>query len=150
MTVPLPQVPAGDSAVQRAAETKVLALLSARIGVRLQPASIPLGEGTRVDVDAVSGDPPVIAEIWAHQGPPKSAQRNKVLTDVLKLAYVEAVKGEPHRKILCFTDAAAAKPFSAKTWYAGALKYHRIEVVVVDIPDELRSEILEAQKRQYR
>jgi hypothetical protein len=150
MTETLPEVPAGDSQVQRDAETEVVTLLSAKIGVGLAPASIRLSDKTQVEVDAVSEHPPVMAEIWAHQGPPKSAQKNKVLTDALKLTYVEAARDVAYRKILCFTDEAARRPFLGDSWYASALRHYGIELLVVDIEPELRDKIIEAQKRQYR
>jgi hypothetical protein len=109
--------------------------LSAKLGIELAPARIPFEDGSRVEVDAMSEDPPLIAEIWAHQGPPKGAQRNKVLTDVLKLAYVADSLGVAYRKIICFTDPEAREPFVGRSWYAGALRHYDVETVVVDISD---------------
>lgn len=148
---PLVEVPAGDSQVQRDAETVLLTALSGSIGVPLTPARVHLPDGTYVECDGVSDKPPVLVEAWAHQGPPKSAQRNKVLADALKLVHVSAVLGGLHRKILLFSDDAAAKPFlSRKSWYAGALRTLDVQVHVVDLSDEWRQRILEAQKQQYR
>lgn len=148
---PLTEVPAGDSKVQRDAEAVLLAALSASIGVPLAPARIHLPDGTYVEADGVSEDPPVLVEAWAHQGPPKSAQRNKVLADALKLVHVAAALERGHRKILCFSDEAAAKPFQSKrSWYAGALRTLDVQVHVIDLPAEWRDRILQAQKRQYR
>jgi hypothetical protein len=149
--VPLVEVPAGDSQVQRDAEAVLLAALSASIGVPLAPARVHLPDGTHVECDGVSADPPVLVEAWAHQGPPKSAQRNKVLADALKLVHVAAALGGRHRKILCFSDDEAVRPFlSRRSWYAGALRTLDVQVHVVDLPSEWRERILEAQKRQYR
>lgn len=148
---PLSEVPAGDSAVQREAEAVLLAGLSASIGVPLAPARIHLPDGTYVECDGVSDSPPVIVEAWAHQGLPKSAQRNKVLADGLKLVHVAAALGGRHRKILCFSDEAAAKPFLSKNaWYAGALRTLDVQVHVVDLSEEWRERIRQAQQRQYR
>ncbi len=147
---PLSEVPAGDSAVQRDAETVLLAALSASIGVSLAPARIDLPDGSYVEVDGVSDTPPVLVEAWAHQGPAKSAQRHKVLADSLKLAHVAAALGAGHRKILCFSDEEAARTFKSRTWYAGALRRLDIQVHVVDLPTEWRERIVDAQRRQYR
>jgi hypothetical protein len=146
----LAEVPAGDSQIQRDAETEVLAQLSAKLGVSLVPERIVLSDGSRAEIDGASQDPPIIAEIWAHQGPPKSAQRNKVLADALKLAFVAADTGIAYRKLLVFTDAEAAKPFAAKSWFAGALRHYRVDIEVVDIPTDLRAKIIAAQERQFR
>lgn len=129
----------------------MLTALAKSIGVPLSPARIHLPDGSYVEADGVSSEPPVLVEAWAHQGPPKSAQRNKVLADALKLVHVSAALGGRHRKILCFSDEAAAKPFlSRKAWYAGALRTLDVQVHLVDLPPEWRQRILEAQKRQYR
>lgn len=146
----LPEVPAGDSRVQRDAETEVVARLSAKLGVLLAPERIVLSDGSRVEIDAASQEPPIIAEIWAHQGAPKSAQRNKVLADALKLAFVAADTGIAYRKLLVFTDTEAARPFTAKSWFAGALRHYGVDVEVVDIPPVLRAQIGVAQERQFR
>ncbi|WP_054569747.1 hypothetical protein [Frankia sp. R43] len=151
MTEFLPEVPAdGDSQVQRDAETEAVALLSARVGVPLIPTRVLLADGSRVEIDAANLGEQVIAEIWAHQGSPKPAQRNKVLTDALKLVYVEAERGGRWRKILCFTDEQARAPFARTSWYAGALRHYGVELEVIELPAQTRVAIREAQKRQYR
>ena len=93
----------------------------------------------------------MLVEAWAHQGQPKGGQRNKVLTDALKLVHVSAALGGGHRKILCFSDDAAARPFqSRRSWYAGALRTLDVQIHVVDLPAERRQRIVQAQQRQYR
>lgn len=146
----LTEVPAGDSKVQRDAEAVLLAALSASVGVSLAPARVHLPDGTYVECDGVSEDPPVLVEAWAHQGPAKSAQKHKVLADALKLVHVAASLGRGHRKILCFSDHEAAKTFQSRTWYAGALRRMDVQVHVVDLPPAWRERIVQAQKRQYR
>ncbi len=147
----LPEVPAGDSSVQQHAEAVLLAALAERLGVRLVPSRLHLPDGSYVDVDGVSLDPAFLVEAWAHQGPPKGAQRNKVLTDALKLAHVAGVLTDrPWRKILLFSDDDAARPFTSGSWYAGALRTLNVEVEVVTLEPALRASILDAQKRQYR
>ena len=143
-------LPAGDSTTQREAEAVILAALGKQIGVALVPTRIILADKARVEVDGVSNDPPVLCEAWAHQGAPKSAQRNKVLTDALKLAFVGSLREARPRLILAFSDAAAAQPFRGQSWYAHALRELSIEIVVVEIPDDLRERIRQAQVRQYR
>jgi hypothetical protein len=78
--------PAGNSGEQRAAERVMLDLLGARLGRELNPATITVPSGERVEVDGADASRAVLAECWAHQGPPKSAQRHKVLADAFKLA----------------------------------------------------------------
>ncbi|WP_432507405.1 hypothetical protein [Kineococcus arenarius] len=143
-------VPAGDSAVQRHIEALMFDALAARLFVRLAPERITLSDGSWVEVDGVSQEPPVLVEAWAHQGPPKGAQRNKVLADAFKLAHVAKALGGRHRKILCFSDDAAAAPFTGRSWYAGALHAAGVECHVVALDEEWRQRALEAQRRQFR
>lgn len=45
-----------DSAVQRAAETVMMQMLSERLGVVLTPATIRLDDGTRVELDGADAE----------------------------------------------------------------------------------------------
>lgn len=141
----------GDSRVQRDAEHVILAALSQALGVALAPRRVHLPGGAYIDVDGASDQPPILVEAWAHQGPPKVAQKHKVLADALKLLYAAEQLGQGHRRILCLCDPLAAAPFTtARTWYAAALRAHRIEVIVVDLPEPWPDLIRHAQTRQYR
>ncbi|SBW22940.1 hypothetical protein FDG2_3335 [Candidatus Protofrankia californiensis] len=73
-----------------------------------------------------------------------------MLTDALKLVYVEAERGGRWHKILCFTDEQARDAFTGKSWYAGALRHYGVELEAVELPSQTRAAIREAQKRQYR
>lgn len=136
--------------MQRDAESVILAALSERLGTSLTPSRLHLPDGSYVDVDGVSVDPPVLVEAWAHQGAPKGGQRNKVLADAFKMAHVAAVLDGEWRRILLFSDDDAARPFTSRSWYAGALRTLEIEIVVVEIDLSLHEDILAAQARQYR
>ena len=94
-----------------------------------------------------------LVEIWAHQGKAKSAQKHKVMTDVTKLVFARSLllasEQSSCRLILCFTDELAAH-FKRGSWMAQAIKSAGIEIVVIDLPEELRERIRIAQTRQYR
>jgi hypothetical protein len=110
-----------------------------------------MGDGTRVDLDAASPDRSVIAEIWAHQGVPKPAQKAKVMTDALKLLWVGSVRYPAARRILVLADEGAARHFvEGRTWMARALRDLGVEVVVVDLTEEVKLGIREAQAGQIR
>jgi hypothetical protein len=142
--------PPGDSREQRDAEAVMIAVLGAELGVELEPRSIDLADGRRVEIDGVSKDFSVMAEAWAHQGTPKPAQRNKVLSDALKLAFLARANPATRRLILLRSDEKAAAPFRGSSWYAGALAEFGIEVRVVELPDDLRARVRDAQVRQFR
>jgi hypothetical protein len=128
----------------------MVALLADQLGVLLAPRRIDLEGGRRVEIDAADADLTVLCEAWAHQGAPKAAQRNKVLADAFKLAFTaKAIGGEP-RLILLLSDDSAAAPFRGRSWCAAALVDYGVEVMVVELPDDLRENIRAAQTRQFR
>jgi hypothetical protein len=145
-------VPAGDSAEQRGAERVMLDLLGSRLGLELNPATISVPSGERVQVDGADASRTVLAECWARQGSPKSAQKHKVLADAFKLAWIATTIYPRPQLILCLSDPLAAAPFlpGARSWASRALQDHLISVSVVSLPDDLRQRLLEAQHRQYR
>ena len=144
--------PPGSSTEQRKAERVMLDLVGEELGLKLEPTRIALVSGERVEVDGSDADRTVLVECWAHQGAPKVAQKHKVLTDAFKLHWISTTIYPRPRRILCLSDPLAAAPFlpSARSWAARALQDLDIEVRVVTLPEDLRQEILGAQRRQYR
>jgi hypothetical protein len=81
--------------------------------------------GGRLEVDGGTDDPenPLLVEAWAHQRPPKPAQRAKLLTDAFKLSFAATLHGRRPRLLLLFSDEQAAAPFrSPRSWPAAALR----------------------------
>lgn len=142
--------PAGDSREQREAGAVMVAALAKRLGIALAPRRISLPDGGRLEIDATSDDLSVLCEAWAHQGPPKSAQRHKVLTDAFKLTFAARIVGGSPRLILLFSDKAATTPFVGKGWAPEALRTNGIEIAVVALPQELSDRVRAAQARQFR
>jgi hypothetical protein len=144
--------PPGHSREQRDAERVMLDLLSLQFGVTLEPTRIVVADGTRVEVDGTDAGRTVLVECWAHQGPPKVAQKHKVLADTLKLMWI-ATKIEPRpRLVLCLGDPLAARPFlpTSKSWAAHAMRDLGVTIAVVDLPLEVQTKVRAAQQRQYR
>ncbi|MEV0005378.1 hypothetical protein AB0H28_24250 [Micromonospora sp. NPDC050980] len=147
----LPEPATGDSATQRRAEGVMLALLGERLGQALQPRRFLLPDGARVEVDGADEVLSVLVEAWAHQGPPKPAQKNKVLADAMRLLFVASTHPTRPRMVLCLSDEEAARHFTtSRSWAASALRAFDVQVEVVELAPEMRSEILAAQRRQYR
>ena len=92
----------------------------------------------------------MLCEAWAHQGPTKPAQRNKVVSDAFKLLFVAGAGVKKPRLVLLLSDEIAAKPFRGRSWYAAALERFGFEIIVVALPPEIRRAIASAQMRQYR
>jgi len=127
----------------------MLQALARHLGFELHSESIPVGEGARVELDGVSDDRSVLVEAARTMGWSSRPSGNKVIADAMKLVLVEAILGHGARKILLFSDVQAAQRFRSG-WAAVALAHFAVEVVVVEISQELRASILEAQVRQYR
>ena len=144
--------PPGSSREQRAAERVMLDLLAAEHGWALEPATLTVPSGARVEVDGATADRTVLVECWAHQGKPKAAQRRKVLADAFKLAWIATTIYPRPRLILCMSDPAAAAPFlpAAQSWAAQALQDLRVAIELVTLPEDVRRSIQAAQERQYR
>ncbi|MGH2777391.1 MAG: hypothetical protein ACRDJB_01955 [Actinomycetota bacterium] len=138
-----------DSAVQRAAEVKIVQQLATELGVALLPGGrIQIGGGgAYVQVDARSAHDDVIVEAYARQGALKGAQLKKVGQDILKFALLRRTAGwVDARLILAFASAEAKE--SIRGWVAQAAEVFEVEFVVVDLPPEDREQILAAQQRQ--
>ena len=149
MTVPA-EVAAGDSREQREAEPLMLAWLGAHLGARFERRRMRFDDGSWLELDGASDDPPILVEAWAHQGPPKSAQKMKVVNDAFKLLAVRHLVPEGTRLILLLADEAAARPFRAGTWRSAAMREAGIEVMVAELPDAVRARLRAAQERQFR
>lgn len=140
---PLHGIDGADSVEQRAAESLVLAEVARRLGTTLSPRVV---EGMSFDGYSDTG---VLVEVWAHQGPPKPAQKHKVMADALKLVWGDRVlSGGQGTKVLAMADKDAAAPFLSGTWMAAALTGLGIRVEVIDVGGEVRSRINAAQTRQ--
>ena len=78
----------------------------------------------------------------------KGSQLHKIKRDILKLALIGNRLGVEWRKILCFASEEAAIYASGKSWVAEAAREFGIEILVLDIPEEVRDLIVIAQSRQ--
>lgn len=145
-------IPPGSSREQRDAERVMLDILGQRMGLSLEPATITVPSGARIEVDGADSGRTVLVECWAHQGPPKSAQRHKVLADAFKLTWISRTMSPPPRLVLCLTDPLAAAPFTpgGRSWAAQALHDLSITIELIDLPPDTRQALLTAQRRQYR
>jgi hypothetical protein len=139
-----------DSLAQRNAEIVIIAALSTELGAALGKASIPTGNGGRVEVDGASADLAILVEAYAHQGALRGGQPKKLATDVLKLTWIgRQVAAE--RLILALADerveAYLRRP---KAWLTQALIDLGVEVIRVDLDAATASALVAAQTVQYR
>ncbi len=141
---------AGDSLEQQQAEKLLVACLGERLGVKFEKKRLELPDEGWFEIDGISESPPILCEAWAHQGKPKSAQKNKVMADALKMMYAAQLGNPPQRMILLFGDKEAASHFTGRSWMAQALRTNGIEVQIVELSKNVQEAIRKAQKRQFR
>lgn len=101
-----------------------------------------------VKPDGIDPNKKVVVEVYAHMGAVKGAQRQKIKADILKLAYIEKMKGEGWKKVMCFGCDAAASYVKNDTWAAKAATAFGIEIVIVPLTAEQKAVISAAQARQ--
>lgn len=146
---PEPSAP-GDSTEQRQVEELLINLIATRLGIALKKRRIDLPGGGWFEVDGASDSPPIICEAWAHIGLAKSAQKNKLVADAFKLVFAGQLLPAETKKILVVADADAVHHLQGRSWMAQALRANRVEIAVVELPEDVRAQLREAQRRQFR
>lgn len=133
--------PAPAGAVVQRTERVMLDLLGERLGVTLDPVRIAAVSGAHVDIDGTDAGRTVLVACWTQQGRPTAEQEHRLLADALKLSWIAAAFQPRPRIVLCFGDQHAAEPFlpAGAAWAGHALRDLGMSVVVVDLPDEVRS-----------
>ncbi|MCD4807647.1 MAG: hypothetical protein K8R13_08800 [Methanococcoides sp.] len=106
--------------------------------------------GSYLVVTGLSRNPNIVFEASARIGKMESAQIPKIMNNALKMLFVENYLGQTFRKILVFIDEEAASKFVDDGWHGECLRRYNIEVMVLDVSDDVKKDIIEAQKRQYR
>jgi hypothetical protein len=91
-----------------------------------------------------------LVEAWAHQGPAKGGQKHKVVADAFKLVFAEHLLGRTCQKVLLLSDHEAAASFQGDSWVASAFEEYGVKIRVVELSEQLRTEIRAAQDRQRR
>jgi hypothetical protein len=129
----------------------MMAILGNQIGATLAPGVFDTERGGTIQIDGVSTDPLVLCEAYAHHGALKAGHKHKVVSDALKLIYVEKLLGSAARKIVLLADEEAAKSLKqGRSWAASAFQALGVEVHVVNIEVALGQAIRDAQIRQRR
>jgi hypothetical protein len=136
------------------AEEQLIKRLGRKIAVPLQPRRIIIGRNP-IELDGYYENHRqiIMAEAWSHVGKAKSAQKDKVLTDVLKLWLVkqECVSNPHPKEIRCyyvFADKDAARVLRSDSWGSLAARQIGIEAVLIKISSQLRRRLVTAQRNQ--
>lgn len=140
-----------SSVEQMQAEDIIFALTEKMLGATLEKnKKIFLADNafTYIQPDFYSEESLIVGEIFAHIGKPKKAQDNKIANDVLKMLLLEKITGQHYRKIIVVCDEAEKKKLEGLSALAESIRQFGIEVMMVHIEDDLRTQLLEAQNRQ--
>lgn len=118
-------------------DAALLDALSAHLGVRLAPRDFTLPGGVRVGVDgagvttadALGVTGAVLVQVTYAAGPVKSAQRNKVLADAFKLAWLRSQV--PTARTVIVVNEPFERLFVTGAWLPAALAQQGVEVALV-------------------
>lgn len=146
-----------DSLAQREAEKVALRIVASELGLTHVETQkrFPIGPAVAiVDAFAESADDVVLLEVNARVGSAmKTATKNKVLKDTLKMLLIEQAhadtwQGKRVRKMLVFLDPSARTSFGPKAWANQAWDAFGVETHVCAIPDAHRVALIAAQAAQ--
>jgi hypothetical protein len=98
-------------------------------------------------LDAASADGTVLAEVFARQGELREVSRRRWLSTRSSWIMIRRERSEAALYI-AFADQEASLYATGGGWVAQALRTWRLEVVVIDIPPEVRDEIRATQEGQ--
>lgn len=110
-------------------------------------AKILVGK-TYMQPDFYSKEDGIVGEIFAHIGKPKKGQDNKIANDILKMLLLEKLEKRTYRKIIVVCDEQEMKKITGTSILAECIRQFDIEVKIIDIDTDLRTVLLDAQKRQ--
>lgn len=138
------------SDIQGDAEGVILKKTSEVLGIDIAPRAIKINSAT-VNVDGYGEEngKVIIAEVYAHQGSLKSAQRNKVYADMLKLIFIKQfLKKDSIDAYIIFGDEEASNVFKGISWGSEVAKAYGIKSLTVSLDSNLRAAIKTAQLKQ--
>lgn len=140
-----------SSLEQQETEKQIFLMVEEILGVKLENnKKIFLADNsfTYIQPDFYSETELIIGEIFAHIGKPKKAQDNKIANDILKMLLLEKITGTHFRKIIVVCDEEEQKKLQGLSALAESIRQFGIEIMKIEIGDDLRNMILDAQKRQ--
>ncbi len=139
-----------SSLEQQNIEKHIFQIVSEELDVKLENNPIIKCGDATIRPDFYSEENNIIGEIYSHIGSLKPPQKNKMLTDILKMLLMEKVTKRSFRKIIAICDDVVLKSITGKSWAATCFKSFDVEIMKVDIGEYNREILIAAQKRQYR
>ncbi len=137
------------SAEQQEAEVFIVDVVEKWLDCKLERgAKVVIGEGVHIEPNLYSEDKRIICEIFAHIGTLKVGQQHKVSQDILKMLLLEKTTGIQYRKIIVVADDKVEKYLRGKSVIAESIRQFEIEVKKINLSDEVRMSVSNAQVRQ--
>jgi hypothetical protein len=99
------------------------------LGTSLEPRTLGLAGGIRVEVEGLDEAETVLVQLVPTSGPPKSHHRNKAMADMLKLVWLRSVLPSTPRAVLCISEPLA-RFFSAASWPSTAARDLGVDIVI--------------------
>ena len=140
-----------SSIEQVRAEEKIFELVEKALEIQLEKNPklyLANNEYTYIQPDFYSAECCVVGEIFAHIGKPKKAQDNKIANDILKMLLLEKIAGKHYRKIIVVCDELEEKKLKGFSALSESIRQFGIEILYIQIDEQLRQEIINAQERQ--
>ena len=103
---------------------------------------------TYIQPDFYSEELAIVGEIFAHIGKLKKAQDNKISNDILKMLLLEKIQQKSYRKIIVVCDKELEKKLYGLSALAEGIRQFGVEIIKIDVPSDLKEEIIKAQHRQ--
>lgn len=103
---------------------------------------------TYIQPDFYSEVDGIIGEIFAHIGKPKKAQDNKIANDILKMLLLEKKTNKQYRKIIVVCDEEEQRKLKGLSALAESIRQFDIEIMYIELDENTRNQIIEAQKLQ--
>ena len=140
-----------SSIEQTRAEEKIFALVEKELNIHLEKNPklyLINNKYTYIQPDFYSAKYHIVGEIFAHIGKPKKAQDNKIANDILKMLLLEKNEGHQYRKIIVVCDEQEEKKLKGASALSESIRQFGVEILYIQIDEQLRQEILNAQERQ--
>lgn len=99
------------------------------LGTSLEPRTLSLAGGIRVEVEGIDQAETVLVQLVPTSGQPKSHHRNKAMADMLKLVWLRSALSTDPRAVLCISEPLA-RFFSAASWPSTAARDLGVGIVV--------------------
>lgn len=138
------------SDVQQNLEEEIFTSVEEWLGVKLQDDAKIYFDKAHIEPDFYNAEEKIVGEIFVHVGGLLEGQKRKVAQDVLKMLLLDKKHGCTYRKIFVVCDNVGMKFLTGDSWIAACIAEFGIEIKLIEISEERRAEVLNAQKRQYR